>query len=145
MPRQRIPTAIKEAEGNPGRRPLNKNEPKAKGTLAAPKSLSKPALAIWMRVTASMTPGVYQSTDQTMLLLLCENVARFERASAAIAKTGEVSTGSQGQDIVSPWVRLQDTATSNIIKLCGRLGLDPVARQALTAPDTDDDDGWIVN
>lgn len=92
-----------------------------------------------------MTPGVYQSTDTIMLTVLCEAVARFERASKAIAANGEITAGSQGQEVVSPWVRVQDTSMAAIIKLCGRLGLDPVARMSLTAPEDNEDDDWIVN
>ena len=49
--RKPTPTAIKELEGNPGHRPLNKHEPKPmKKAPACPKSLSTEAKKEWRRL-----------------------------------------------------------------------------------------------
>ena len=49
------PTAIKELEGNPGKRPLNKNEPKPEKTAPkCPTWLDKEAKKEWRRMSKSL-------------------------------------------------------------------------------------------
>ena len=59
--RKPTPAAIKEPEGNPGKRPLNKNEPKlTKNAPPCPKWLEPEAKKEWQRLArtdASPVPG----------------------------------------------------------------------------------------
>ena len=63
--RKPTPTAIKELEGNPGKRPLNQNEPKPKKTApSCPKWLDKEAKKEWRRLAAKMEQmGVLSEVD----------------------------------------------------------------------------------
>ena len=56
--RKPTPTAIKDLEGNPGKRKLNENEPKPeKKAPACPKWLSKDARKEWHRLPRSFMRG----------------------------------------------------------------------------------------
>lgn len=129
------PTHLKLIEGNRGKRPIKAGEPKPTGAPVAPKSLTKNAVAVWKRVLATMPLNVYTGADEHLLSAYCEAVARHREASEALKVYGLVSTGSTGQEVVSPWLKIQNDQARLIVTLGARLGLDPVARQALATGD----------
>jgi len=146
MPMPLKPTRLHELAGNPSKKKLNRNEPKAKGVLAPPKSLSREALAIFKRLVGAMPPGLYQSVDEALLVAFAEAYAGHQAATAAIAEHGMMTTGSTGQLVVSPWVKIQSDQARLMVTLSTKLGFDPVSRAAITAPEqsqSDEFDGLI--
>lgn len=145
MPRPRTPTKLKELAGNPGKRPLNKKEPKPKGLPAKP-ALSPLAGKVWDRLTVAMPLGVYTAADTGLLAAYCEAVANHQEATVELAKSAKMVTGSMGQMVPSPWYRIQSDAASKIVQLGARLGLDPIARQQINAEsEAPDDEGFNIN
>ncbi|MDO1559813.1 phage terminase small subunit P27 family [Brevundimonas sp. 2R-24] len=141
------PTRLKELAGNPGKRPINRREPKPTGGAVAPKTLSRDALAAWKRLIGSMPEGVYTVADEGLLAAYCEAVALHRRATAEVAAQGAVTTGSTGQLTVSPWVKIKSDQARLITAIGARLGLDPAARSSLQlqAPDeTPDEFGGLI-
>lgn len=133
------PTALRVLSDNPSKRPLPKAEPKPTGKLTAPKSLTPKAKAIWTRVVHAMPAGVFTAADEGILAAYCEAKANHETATAHIAANGMFSTGSQGQEIVSPAVRVQSDNARLITQLGARLGFDPIARSGLSAAENNED------
>jgi P27 family predicted phage terminase small subunit len=131
------PTRLKELAGNPGKRALNKAEPKPTGILAPPKTLSKDATAIWRHVVGAMPTGVFTSVDQGLLTAYCEAYATHQRATIALKTEPLMVTGSTGQMVVSPWVKLRADQARLMITLSARLGFDPISRAHLAAPNGD--------
>lgn len=138
------PTRLKELAGNPGKRAINRKEPKPTGAAEPPKTLTKDAAAIWKRVVAAMPVATYTRADESLIAAYCEAVALHRRATAEIDAKGMTVAGSTGQLTISPFVKIQADQARLIVSLGGRLGLDPASRQSLHVEDTDPaDDGFF--
>jgi P27 family predicted phage terminase small subunit len=145
MGRPAKPQHLKLIAGNPGKRAVNKSEPKPTGTPVMPASLSPAARPIWTRLIHSMPPGVFAVTDEHLLAAYCEQVVANQTAVAAISQDGMVCTGSQGQQVPSPWIRIMNESARLIHALGPHLGLTPVARQQLnTAKDEDGANPFLI-
>lgn len=131
MPNISKPARLKEIEGNPGKRTLNKQEPKPSAGPAAPTVMSPRAKTVWGRLVKAMPPGVFTSCDSNLLAAYCEAVAMHQIATAKLAKGPLEATGSMGQVKVSPWFSTQADAARLIVQLGAKLGLDPVSRQQI--------------
>ncbi|MFC3079504.1 phage terminase small subunit P27 family [Phenylobacterium terrae] len=143
--RPRIPTALKELAGNPGKRALNKREPKPTNTPKPPSTISPGALAVWKRIVSTMPAGVYAATDENLLAAYCEAVAGWREATEAIKTQGRYVNGSTGQLVISPAVKDQNTQADQMNRLGARLGLDPVSRQNINAPETEEDNEFNIH
>ena len=86
------PTAIKRAEGNPGRRPLNDCEPKPDPSAPkCPQNLSKRARAAWKKVVPQLQAmGVQTRIDGEALARYCTMLARYWDAEDFIKDHGPV-------------------------------------------------------
>lgn len=135
MPNVRKPTAVREIQGNPSNRPMPV-EPEIKGSIKMPRTLTPAAKIVWKNVTGAMVKGVFKPTDTYILAAYCEQVAAHDEAVAKIAQNGSVSVGSQGQEIVSPWVRIRNEAASKVVTLGAKLGLSPADRQSIPSGET---------
>lgn len=148
MPNIRKPTRLKEIEGNPGKRPLNKGEPKPIGLPSPPTVMTARAKTIWQRLVQSMPPGVFTATDSFQLAAYCEAVSNHQLATSKIAK-GDVETiGSTGQKKLSHWFALQSDSARVMVTLGAKLGLDPVSRQHInqdTGNQVSDEFGDLIN
>ena len=71
--RKPTPTAIKELEGNPGKRPLNSNEPKPDATAPkCPKWLEPEAKKEWKRLSIEMERiGILTKVDMAAFAAYC--------------------------------------------------------------------------
>ncbi|MGU3456582.1 phage terminase small subunit P27 family [Brevundimonas sp. M1A4_2e] len=116
------------------------NEPKPKGVLTAPKTLSKAAKAHWTRIAFSMDDGVFAPPDEGLLAAWCEARANHDEATFHLKTNPLVVPGSTGQATVSPWLKIQSDMTRLMISLAQQLGFNPAARAKLHAPVSDDED-----
>jgi P27 family predicted phage terminase small subunit len=123
---------MKDLAGNPGKRPLNDNEPKCTSKPTPPEVLSLGARAAWDRTLAGMPRGVYTSLDSALLAAFCVAVANWEAATLALKSEPQTVTGSTGQPVLNPLFKHQSEQARLIESLGARLGLNPVARQSLT-------------
>ena len=146
-PRGRPPKPIQEKylAGDPG----NRLSADAKSALEAGQHpvqnvtpltmppMSKPAQAIWREVVQSQLSGVYGNTDKFQIAAYCEAVAKFQMASARLAKGEWTTEGSMGQVTASPFVAMQKDAIAQINLLGPSLFLTPVARQTMRSATSD--------
>ena len=90
------PTAMKILEGNPGKRPLNENEPvPPKGEIKSPAWLLPEAKKEWKRLAPSLEAmGVLTMADWTAFQGYCQAYARWKEADYQ-------------EDIL--WIRLDNT------------------------------------
>ena len=148
MPNIAKPLKVKELGGNPGKRKLNKAEPKPSGLPSPPTVMSARAKTVWGRLVLSMPPGVFAATDSYALAAYCEAVSNHQLATSRIAR-GEVEVeGSQGQKRLSHWFTVQSDAARLMATLGGKLGLDPVSRQQINANvegQVDDEFGDLIH
>jgi P27 family predicted phage terminase small subunit len=86
--RKSKPTAIKRLEGNPGHRPLDKNEPKiaAGAPIERPCWLTEKAQREWRRIMSALrkTPGLLTTCDRAVLAAYCQAWARWREAEEAV-------------------------------------------------------------
>jgi len=102
-----------------------------------PVDLSKDAAECWVRLVAVLAPmRVLSPSDQLSLAHFAEYLARWLKATAAIAKYGEVlpvtdSTGAVIGFRRSPWVGLQIEYGLMVRRYTQEFGLTPSARGRL--------------
>ena len=100
--RKPTPTAIKELEGNPGKRALNDKEPKPqKKAPACPKWLEDEAKKEWRRLAKQMEQlGILTQVDMAAFAGYCQAYARWKEAeelspSTAPSSRHRPATGSR--------------------------------------------------
>jgi len=138
--RKPIPSAIKLIQGNPGRRPVNKNELKPKYTLPSPPSALKgEALREWKRVTKALEPlKMLSKLDRAALAAYCSAYGRWKIATDALETTsrlgphgGLLIETTNGNLVQNPIVGIQRRAADDMVKLGSEFGLTPSARSRL--------------
>lgn len=140
MGRPRTPTILKELADNPGKHPLNKNEPKPKGSPKAPKEMGVAAKRIWNRLVVFMPKGVWTPLEEGQLSAYCNAQATEEECARILNNSPMLVAGSQGQMVPHPLLRVRSDAARLMIQLSSKLGLDPHSRQALQVPDDSEED-----
>lgn len=131
--------------GNPGKRPLNKKEPQPRGELKRPPQFTGKIGDEWDRVVNAMPPGTYTEADVPVLTIYCEALVMRHNALAIVAKPAEtgggmVVTGSAGQAAAHPMIAVASKQAEILLKCAALLGMSPVARTRLTAPDDEEKD-----
>lgn len=170
MPRGRKPkpTVLKELAGNPGRRPLNENEPVPSGALPDPPAYLRSSEKRAWKIVSEEMKEVLTAADQFILESFCVAYAMKVGAARDIHKYGSlvpmpVQAGDKAQQLAlniavdelgeklppamrvqNPSVSIWKNAVTLEIKLAAELGLTPSARSRLKSelkePDDVEDD-----
>jgi P27 family predicted phage terminase small subunit len=134
MGRPRKPTAIKILEGNPGGRPLPKNEPRP--TLAlpeAPAHMSKDGRSEWNRLADQLAKlGLATGLDVAALSCYCEQYSIWLQARRAIARKGLTYT-VRGVIRKRPEVLIAEQAARIMRQYLLEFGLTPRSRATVAA------------
>ncbi|MCU7960967.1 MAG: phage terminase small subunit P27 family [gamma proteobacterium symbiont of Bathyaustriella thionipta] len=100
------PTALKMLEGNPGKRPLNQNEPKPEiesQPPAPPAFLDKAAAAKWVELADILHPlGLLTAADHDALSRYCTSWAQWLIAQHELQKEGLTAEAANGLTHQSP-------------------------------------------
>lgn len=131
------PQVLKQLEGNPGKRKLNRQAPQPTGNLRRPAHLGTYARGAWDRIIAAMPDKLYTPVERDLLAAYCEAADLHRRAVLAVRKEGEIAYGEKGAPYQNPWISIQNKQAQLLVTIGGRLGLDPVARSTLTVPPDD--------
>ena len=129
------PTAIKELAGNPGRRPLNRLEPKPRVSLPpAPSWLQGAARKEYRRVGKLLLGlRVMTEADCTALALYAKEYDRYIYANQMLDENGVVMRGALGAYYQSPWLHTANTAYKNLCRMLSEFGLTPSSRSRISA------------
>jgi P27 family predicted phage terminase small subunit len=125
------PSAVKKAAGNPGRRPLNNNEPRPKVTnLPCPSQLQGEARSEWERVAPELARnGVLTRLDEKALLGYCVAWQRFVEAQVQIAEPkSHVLMTKSGYPILNPYLTIADKALETMRRFAVEFGMTPSSR-----------------
>ena len=135
--RKPTPTAIKELEGNPGKRPLNDAEPKPqKKAPACPKWLEPEAKKEWRRLAKKMEAlGVLTEVDMAAFAGYCQAYARWKQAEERITDRGLVIRTPSGYPQQFPQVAISQNYAKLMNRCAEQLGLTPSARSRIIAGD----------
>ena len=126
MPNRRIPTAIKIANGNPGKRPLNKAEPQPAVIDAEPPSyLSRGAKQEFRRIAPILRRmQVFTEADVDHLAVLCADLDSLKRLQR---KVGKASFAFDAHTM-----RIVHSITVRVASAFREFGMTPAARTKLT-------------
>lgn len=134
------PTALKLIAGNPGRRPLNTNEPvPPSGEPVQPAFLDASARAVWAQIVPDLAKcGLARSIDGVTLGRYCVNVVLWTEAVAFVRKNGSTyairdkPTGETPGKIIAikeyPQSAMQRKLAQLLLQIEREFGLTPAAR-----------------
>jgi P27 family predicted phage terminase small subunit len=128
-------TKLRQLEGNPGKRKINKEEPQPTGTLAKPDFVTGPAAQEWDRAVGAMPDGLYTAADAPVLAVYSVAWVLFRNALAQVAREGMTAIGSTGQKVTHPSLATLAKQAEIILRASDRLGMSPSARTRLTVGD----------
>lgn len=129
------PTALKVVEGNPGRRPLNKDEPQLPpGVPEAPAHMTPGARAEWGRVAPMLAESrVLTQGDRGALSAYCDAWDEYARLHKRSEKMARFVTTEKGYVMEHPIHKAMRQARADMLKAAAELGLTPVARSRVKA------------
>lgn len=133
------PTAIKELEGNPGKRPLNRREAKPRVTApACPTWLQGEGRAEYKRVAKMLARlRVMTEADRTALAAYAREYQLWREADAYVERKGQLEYGEKGNPYMSPMVGIANMHFKNMVKLMAEFGLTPSSRTRIEAQPED--------
>lgn len=146
------PTALKVLEGNRGKRPLTRNEPKPTGKApGCPTWLAPEGKAEWRRVVPELDRiGMLTRVDRAALTAYCETWATFVTAQRQLHEHGLVLLQREGYTLdgehliirpaKNPAVQIARDSAALIRQFCAEFGLTPSARARISLPEVEADD-----
>lgn len=139
--RKPTPTAIKLLEGNPGKRPLNANEPKPeKKAPSCPKWLEPEAKKEWRRLAKQMEQiGILTQVDMAAFAGYCQAYARWKEAEEFITQHGTIVRTPSGYWQQVPQVSIAQTYLKLMNRFAEQFGLTPASRSRIIAADSSTD------
>ena len=138
------PTALKILEGNPGKRPLNQNEPSPeKKAPECPSWLEPEAKKEWERMADIMEGiGILTEIDMTAFAGYCQAYARWKEAEEFLSKHGTIFKTPSGYIQQVPQVSIAQTYLKVMKDFASQFGLTPASRTRIQVNtennDTDD-------
>lgn len=131
--RKPVPTAIKVLEGNPGKRPLNKNEPRPdKKAPPCPKWLDKEAKREWKRLASKLElMGVLTEVDMAAFAGYCQCYSRWKENEEFISKNGSLVRTPSGYWMQVPQVSIAQQYLKQMGRYAEQFGLTPAARSRI--------------
>jgi P27 family predicted phage terminase small subunit len=142
MVRKAVPTALKIIAGNPGRRPLNENEPEFQpGIPESPDGLNDDAKKEWDRmVKVLFNAGVMSEADRSAFTSYCQaygTMMQAEREIHEMQKSGDINGLLQyldnGRIVENPLLSIARKARSEVVKYAIEFGMTPSSRSKITA------------
>jgi len=127
------PTAKKELAGNPGKRALNKNEPRFSPVkkAAPPDWFDDTARNMWETITRELCgQGVLCITDLHNVVLFCAAFSNWEKAQREVMARG-ITVESPVGPKKNPALTAANEAMRQIVTIGSLLGLDPSSRQRI--------------
>lgn len=134
--RRPLPSRVKQARGNPGKRELNRAEPQPRaGRPTRPGWLAEEAKREWARIVPELEElGLLTVVDRAALSGYCQWWARYRQAEEALERDGpvvEIMTRGGPMQVQSPWVSLSKQASEACRRFLVEFGLTPASRSRL--------------
>ena len=124
------PTHLKLIEGNPGKRKLNRNEPKPQGDLCdAPDWLTDEQKAGWTYAISNAPAGLMKRLDRAALTAFVVAEDMHRQASVAVGKFGLITKSpSKGEPMQNPYLPIINRQAQIMLKAAAELGFTPSSR-----------------
>ncbi len=136
------PTALKKLEGNPGKRALNKKEPKPDaGIPECPDHLQGTARTEWKRITQELHKlKLISRVDRAALAICCSAWADYVKACGKLKTQGEVIISDNGGMYQNPWMAIKKRSMEQIMKFYAEFGMTPASRSRVKVDDESPED-----
>jgi P27 family predicted phage terminase small subunit len=134
------PTRIKVLTGNPGKRPLNPNEPRPEPALPeCPPELSPLARQEWERLCAELAKlNLVTHLDRGALAAYCGAYALWAEAMEQVQKFGTMVKSPTGYPIQSPYLAIANRQAEIMLRVASEFGFTPASRSRISAPPVDE-------
>lgn len=134
--RKAKPQEVKKTNGNPGKRPLNKNAPEFTQVvnIDVPDYMAELEYAsvIWQSIVPELLKNkILCITDMHNVEAFCLAYQNWRDAQKEVAKNGVVVAGSQGGPVKNPALTAMNEASRQMATFGSLLGLDPSSRARL--------------
>jgi len=129
------PTEVKKAQGNPGKRKLNNQEPAFEKTLPKPPDhLNKEARAEWKRVARELhEKGVLTKMDRAVLAAYAQAYGRWREAEKKVNELGFVVKTAMGNLVQNPYLSIANRAMQDMTRIAAEFGMTPASRTRVKA------------
>jgi len=130
------PTSIKILEGNPGKRPLNLNEPKPTQIAPeCPKWLKPLAKKEWKRISPELERlGLLTRIDRAIFIGYCQNYAIYVETEKYLQENRRVIKTKNGAIKSRPEVYIAKNALNFVKAFAVEFGLTPSSRGRISLP-----------
>lgn len=138
------PDALKQLQGNPGKRPLNQAAPKLptfdKDSLPTPPSwMNTPAKKEWKKLVPILhKAGVLTQVDTGTLAAYCQAFGEFVEATKIVKARGYTTVTDKGNVIQRPEVGVANTAMKLMVSIAREFGLTPSSRNNIRVEEIED-------
>jgi P27 family predicted phage terminase small subunit len=134
--RKPTPSKLRRLRGNPGRRPMPKNEAQPQISEKVPRPpayLVGAARKEWFKIAPLLhETGLLTKLDTRALEGYCVNYGRWVEAEEEIRRTGTVIRSPNGQPTISPYVRVSSDSYQAWTKALIEFGMTPSSRSRVT-------------
>ena len=122
--------------GNPGKRPLNINEPRPEAAVPdCPVELDPVARREWDRLAVELSAlRILTNLDRAALAAYCGAYAMWAEATEAIQKFGTMVESPSGHPIQSPYVAIANRQAEIMMRIASEFGFTPASRGRISTP-----------
>ena len=136
------PTKLKILQGNPGKRPLPRGEPRpTAGIPTRPGWLSPEAKREWNRVVGELAElGLLAKIDRALISAYCQCWAMYVDAIKDIAANGTMFVTDKGYVGQRPSVAIAARMLEKMNQLSAKFGFTPADRSKMAMPELKEED-----
>jgi P27 family predicted phage terminase small subunit len=130
------PTRLKLLTGNPGKRPLNEDEPRPEAVIPdCPAELGAVARREWDRLVGELAAlRLLTNLDRAALAAYCGAYGMWAEATEAIQKFGTMVKSPTGFPIQSPYVFIANRQAEIMMRIASEFGFAPASRSRISTP-----------
>lgn len=144
MARPPKPTHLKLLQGNPGKRAINKREPKPSGDLkTAPGYMTAEQKKEWRYVIKHAPPGLLKMIDTSALEVYVVARVLHRQASEELAKQELITLSPvQGAPMQNPLISVLNRQAEIMLKAAAQMGFSPASRTKVAVDAKEDPGGF---
>lgn len=130
------PTRLKMLTGNPGKRPLNQDEPRPDPNIPeCPLELGPVARAEWDRLVGELAAlRLLTNLDRAALAAYCGAYALWAESTTQIEKYGVMIKSPTGFPIQSPYLAIANRQAEIMMRIASEFGFTPASRSRIATP-----------
>lgn len=136
------PTALKLVEANPGKRPINKREPKPRGNLYDPPDwLTDDQRKGWEYAIECAPFGLLKRVDRSTLVAWVIAEDLHKQAVEKLNNGAMLIKTPNGMPVQSPFLSIVNKQAQIMLKAAAEMGFTPASRSRVEIPDGDEEAG----